>query len=116
MGFRLLVLSNFSENALKSCPEAMDFLGESLGGSGKDKEWGVISEGIISCREHMIKPYPEIYALILTRYDLKPEETVFVDDTDKNLIPASQIYDIRTIRFTSREQVTDELKRISGRE
>ncbi len=110
-GYRVLVLSNFSRTALRDCPEAMDFLGENLGGTGMVGDYGVISEGIISCKEHMIKPYPAIYALLLTRYGLIPEETVFVDDTQKNL-PTASIYGIHTILFQSREQVSEELKRM----
>ena len=89
----------------------MDFLGENLGGSGREGEYGVISEGIISCMDHVVKPYPEIYALLLTRYGLKAEETVFVDDTPKNL-PGAEYYGIRTILFDSREQVLEELERM----
>ena len=110
-GYRTLVLSNFSFPALEGCRKAMDFLGENLGGSGREGEYGVISEGIISCMDHVVKPYPEIYALLLTRYGLKAEETVFVDDTPKNL-PGAEYYGIRTILFDSREQVLEELERM----
>ena len=34
-GYRVMVLSNFSRSALRDCPEALDFLGENLGGTGK---------------------------------------------------------------------------------
>lgn len=109
MGFRVLVLSNFSESALRDCPEAMDFLGENLGGRGKIGDYGVITEGIISCKVHMIKPYPSIYATLLTRYGLLPQETVFVDDTQKNLT-AAEVFGIRTVFFESRQQVTEKLQ------
>ncbi len=112
MGYRILVLSNFSEIALLECPEAMDFLGENLGGRGKVGDYGVISEGIISCKDHIIKPYPSIYATLLTRYGLCPEETVFVDDTQKNLT-AAEVFGIQTIFFESREQVTQQLRALS---
>ena len=107
-GARVLVLSNFSHVALRDCPDAMDFLGENLGGTGKTGEYGVISEGILSCHDHMVKPYPSIYALLLTRYGLVAEETVFVDDTQANLDGAKR-YGIHTILFKSREQVLEEL-------
>ena len=35
-------------------------------------------------KEHLIKPEPEIYQLLLKRYGLKAEESVFLDDTLKN--------------------------------
>lgn len=112
-GYRVLVLSNFSEMALRDCPEALDFLGENLGGTGKIGDYGVISEGILSCKVHTIKPYPAIYAHLLIRYGLIPEETVFVDDTQKNLTGA-QKYGIHTILFESREQVSSCVSAISG--
>ena len=69
----------------------------------------MITEGILSCEVHTIKPYPAIYAHLLTRYGLIPEETVFVDDMPKNLT-AAQRYGIHTILFGSREQVLEELR------
>ncbi len=113
MGFRVLVLSNFSEIALRDCPEAMDFLGENFGGRGKVGEYGVICEGIISCKDHMVKPYPSVYALLLMRYGLDPEETIFVDDTQKNLTAAEE-FGIKTILFESREQVTERIQEMCG--
>ena len=107
-GYRVLVLSNFSQAALRDCPDAMDFLGENLGGTGKMGDPGVVCEGILSNYDHMIKPYPSIYALLLTRYGLRGEETVFIDDTQENLDGAER-YGIRTILFRSREQVLGEL-------
>ncbi len=112
-GYRVLVLSNFSRPALRDCPEAMDFLGENLGGSGKVGDYGVIAEGILSCEVHAVKPYPSVYAYLLTRYGLIPEETVFVDDTQKNL-DGAQKYGIHTILFQSREQVLEELSSLSS--
>ena len=110
-GYRVLVLSNFSKTALRDCPEALDFLGGNLGGTGKTGDYGVISEGILSCEVHTIKPYPAIYAHLLTRYGLIPEETVFVDDTQKNLTSAEK-YGIHTILFRSRQQVLDEIEKL----
>ena len=108
LGYRVLVLSNFSWIALRDCPDAMDFLGENMGGTGKTGAYGVISEGILSCTVHTVKPYPAIYAHLLTRYGLIPEETVFVDDTQVNL-EGARAYGIHTILFRSREQVLQEL-------
>lgn len=112
-GYRVLVLSNFSRPALRDCPEALDFLGENLGGTGKVGDPGVVTEGILSCEVHTIKPYPAIYAHLLTRYGLIPEETVFVDDMQKNLTGA-EIYGIHTVLFQSREQVLAKISDLDG--
>ena len=39
---------------------------------------------VISGREKLIKPMPEIYQLVLNRYNLKAEECLFVDDVPLN--------------------------------
>ena len=112
MGYRLLVLSNYSLTAQRDCPDVLNFLGTNLGGCGEVGADDVISEGILSCMDHVVKPYPEIYAWLLTRYGLKGSETVFIDDTQKNL-DAARFYGIHTILFKSREQVMEELARIT---
>ena len=40
---------------------------------------------IISAREKLIKPDPRIYQLLLSRYNLKAEECVFIDDLAANV-------------------------------
>ena len=39
---------------------------------------------VISSEEKLVKPQPEIYRLILNRYNLKAEECVFIDDSTCN--------------------------------
>lgn len=39
---------------------------------------------VISAEEQVIKPQPEIYKVLYSRYDLKPEECVFIDDLSVN--------------------------------
>ncbi len=77
-GYKVLYLSNFSRQALEGCPEAMAFLEETDG-------------GILSYRDHVVKPYPEIYKLLEERYDLTPERTVFIDDTPVNIKAAKDL-------------------------
>ena len=77
-GYRVLYLSNFSRQALEGCPDAMDFLEETDG-------------GILSYREHVVKPDPEIYHILENRYELKPERTVFIDDTAVNIETAKSL-------------------------
>ena len=71
-GYKVLYLSNFSKQALEGCPDAMAFLEETDG-------------GILSYRDHVVKPGDEIYHLLEERYDLVPEKTVFIDDTKVNI-------------------------------
>ena len=40
---------------------------------------------IISSEEHVIKPEPEIYQRLFTKFNLKPEECIFADDRAENI-------------------------------
>ena len=55
-----------------------------------------------------MKPEPEIYQLLLNRYNLNPEETVFTDDLEAN-IEAAKKEGIHGIVFKSPDQLTDDL-------
>ena len=97
-GLTVLVLSNFSEKALQDCTDAMDFLSH-------------VDGGILSYREKVIKPMPEIYERLIRQYDLVPEECVFLDDLQQNLDGAAA-FGIHTILFQNREQAGSELEKL----
>ena len=44
------------------------------------------------------KPSDEIYKILLSKADANPEDCVFVDDRDKNLIPAQNL-GMKVVRF-----------------
>ncbi len=94
-GYQVLVLSNFSHKAVVECGEVLDFLPFTDG-------------GILSYKEHMIKPQPEIYELLINRYNLTPEECVFMDDTLVN-VEAAKKAGIHAIHFRNKEQAEKEL-------
>ena len=56
--------------------------------------------GIYSYQEHLIKPSYEIYNLVLNRFSLNKEETLFFDDKEKNVIVANEL-GIKSFIFTS---------------
>ena len=60
-GYHVYYLSNFSHKAETECAEALNFLPEMEG-------------GILSYKDQLIKPEPEIYQLLLKRYGLKADE------------------------------------------
>ena len=47
--------------------------------------------GIPSYAVKRIKPDPEIFRLLLERYHLQPEETIFVDDAEENIAIAREL-------------------------
>ena len=95
-GLGVFYLSNFSSKAFEDCQDALDFM-EYMDG------------GILSFREKVIKPDGEIYRLLLSRYGLKAEESVFIDDTQAN-VEAARVLGIHGICFRSKEQVEEELR------
>ncbi|MBO7340287.1 MAG: HAD family phosphatase [Lachnospiraceae bacterium] len=98
-GFSVYFLSNFSQKIEKECEKALVFRKEMDG-------------GILSWKDKLIKPDPEIYKLCLTRFELKPEESVFVDDTAVNVEAANEL-GIHGIVFRSREQVDQKLAELT---
>ena len=46
---------------------------------------------VVSGEEKMIKPNPQIYHLLLDRYNLKAENTIFIDDNIHNIKAAEKI-------------------------
>ncbi len=97
-GLQVYVLSNFSEKILKECREALEFLDYTDG-------------GILSYKDHLLKPEPEIYQLLLKRYGLNAKECVFIDDLQEN-IDAAKEQGIYGIVFRSYEQAVAELNKI----
>ena len=47
--------------------------------------FGLLDGWVISSEEKYIKPEPEIYQRLFSRYDLKPEECLFADDRPENI-------------------------------
>lgn len=66
---------------------------------------------VISALEHMVKPDREIYELILQRYHLKPEESLFIDDLEAN-VKAAQELGINTVHFKERGKGLQEINSI----
>ncbi len=61
---------------------------------------------VVSGEEKMRKPFPEFYQLLLDRYNVKPEEALFIDDNLRNVKAAEQL-GIRSIHFQSPGQLRE---------
>jgi putative hydrolase of the HAD superfamily len=72
--------------------------------------WDLFDGMVISCRIKMAKPESRIYQYLLETCGLNATDTLFIDDTQKNLEPASHL-GIRTLLFETPEQCEDELIR-----
>lgn len=94
-GYRLFCLSNMSL-------EFYDYL--------KDREVFRYFEGqIISALEHVIKPEKEIFEILLSRYGLLPEESLYIDDLEDNIRVAREL-GFHTVQFTDKEKGIEEIK------
>lgn len=95
-GYKVYYLSNFSRKAEIDCKDAIDFL-------------DYMDGGILSYKEKLIKPEPKIYQLLIDRYQLVPEECIFLDDLEANC-KVAETFGIHTIQFTTREAAIEKLK------
>lgn len=66
---------------------------------------------LVSGQEKIRKPFPEIYELLINRYQLIPENCVFIDDNFDN-VEASEKFGISGIHFKSTLQLKEELSKL----
>ncbi len=63
---------------------------------------------LVSGREKIRKPFPEIFQLLLSRFHLKPEHTLFIDDNLRN-VKAAKALGFATIHFISPGELREKL-------
>ncbi len=82
---RLLALTNWSHETFPVALERYDFL-----------QWfdGIVVSGVEQTR----KPFADIYGILLDRYGVNPEESVFIDDSLKN-VEGAELLGINGIHF-----------------
>ena len=62
----------------------------------------MIDGGVYSFKEHTKKPDEEIFYILIKRYNLNKDETIFFDDSEKN-VKAGNEYGIKSYVFESLE-------------
>lgn len=99
-GYNTYVLSNFGEGNLKKVIDkgAVDFL-------------DYLDGYVFSYAVKLIKPDVPIYQYLLDKYNLKAEESVFIDDKNVNVIGARNV-GLHSFQFTSYEQAIEELAKL----
>ena len=97
-GYGVYYLSNMPAVAIRDCADDLKFIEETDG-------------GILSYREQIIKPEPAIYRLLMERYDLRPEECVFLDDSEKNIKTACDL-GMHGILFQNKAQACENLRKL----
>jgi putative hydrolase of the HAD superfamily len=70
--------------------------------------WDAFRGIVISGEVRMMKPEPEVFAHLLEKYELRPDETVFVDDLSANVDAARRV-GLHGILFKDAAQCRSEL-------
>lgn len=69
-------------------------------------------EGVlVSGEECLLKPQPEIYEAILSRYHIDRHQAVFIDDNHKNVL-GSEAVGLRALHFTTPQQLATDLRNL----
>lgn len=92
---KIYALTNWSAETFPKALSLFDFL-----------HW--FDGRVVSGEEMTKKPNRDIYEIILTRFNLHPESTLFIDDNQKNILAACEL-GIHCIHFKSPEQLQEEL-------
>lgn len=95
-GYNLYLLSNITEDSYNYINNLIN-INETFNG------------GIYSYQEKIVKPNQDIYNLILNRYNLNTNETVFFDDKEKNVNAANDI-GLKSYVFKSIEDIKRVIK------
>lgn len=95
-GYGTYILSNYSKRGFEVTRQELPFI-EDMDGV------------LFSYEVKLVKPEPEIYQTLLERFQLKPEECVFMDDNEKNVIAAREA-GMYAIHFKNKEQAEAELE------
>lgn len=92
---KFYALTNWSAELFPIALERYDFL-----------RWfdGIVMSG----EERTRKPFPEIYQVLLQRFNVNPAEALFIDDSLRN-IKGAEAVGIPAIHFTSAAQLKEEL-------
>lgn len=98
-GYKVFVLSNYHKKAFEKIYSENEF-------------FKLLDGKVISYEVNYIKPEREIYDYFLNTYDLKPEETLFIDDTYENIEGAAKL-GINTILFDGIDKLKENLKELN---
>ena len=94
--FKIYALTNWQASLFEIALVRFDFL-----------HW--FDGRVVSGVEKTRKPFPEFYQILLDRYNVNPEEALFIDDNFRN-VKAAEAMGLKTIHFQSPEQLETELR------
>lgn len=92
---KLIALTNWSAETFPIALKKYDFL-----------HW--FDGKVVSGEEKTRKPFVDIYETVISRFNLVPAKSIFIDDNPRNLIPAEEM-GIKTLLFTDPETLRKDL-------
>lgn len=95
-GYNIYYLSNFQKDVYEKMYDKHDFLRIGNG-------------GVISYQVNTLKPDHFIYAILLSKYNLDPSETLFIDDNFDNIEEAKKI-GFHSVLFTNCDELKNSIK------
>ncbi len=95
LGYRLAILSVHTKEWIDYCEEKFDF-------------HGMFDIMIYSYEDKVSKPNPASFQSVLTKFKAKPEECLFIDDSEINTL-AAQALGIKSLVFTTAHKLRDDL-------
>ncbi|MBP3414250.1 MAG: HAD family phosphatase [Clostridia bacterium] len=97
-GFNIYLLSNYPKGLFACHEKKFLFL-------------PYVDGKVVSYEVKKTKPEREIYEALISKYDLVPQECVFIDDVEKNVNGAKAI-GIHGVVYVTREQVIEDVEQI----
>ena len=96
--YKIYALTNWSAETFPVALQRFDFL-----------KWfdGIVMSG----EENTRKPFPEIYQVLLDRFNINSSEAVFIDDSFRN-IKGAEALGITGIHFQSSSQLLEDLSKM----
>lgn len=100
-GYKVYLLSNYGKTNFKYAKEHFEF-------------FKYVDGGVISYEVKYIKPEPEIYEILIAKYNINPKEAVFLDDSQANL-EGARPFGFETILVKEFEKALEELRLLGVR-
>ncbi|MCQ8212937.1 HAD-IA family hydrolase [Cetobacterium somerae] len=95
-GYNIYYLSNFQKDVYEKMYNKYDFLRIGNG-------------GVISYQVNTLKPDHSMYTILLSKYNLDPSETLFIDDSFDNIEEAKKI-GFHSVLFTDCDELKNTIK------
>ena len=96
--YKIYLLSNYIKEAFDYVQDRNDF-------------FSVVDGKAISCEINSAKPEAKIYQNLLEKYNLHPEQCVFIDDVESNVSQARSL-NITTIHYLKDTDLRSELRKL----